>query len=393
MTRVAMIVLHDMAWDRRVDREARALADAGYDVTVFCLQGPDFPDAETRNGYAIRRVASRATAPWTRPLSKINHFRRRERDIVTAVAAHRPSVVHCHDLPTLRMGFRAASGCDARVVFDDHELYPDSLMQRKFQRSYPVQKYWRSIEAKYVPRADAVVTVSPGIARILHERHGVDPLVVLNVPEELLPPCTGSRLRDELGIPQETPIVLYQGLLMEVGRSLTELIEAMARVPDAALVVQGTGDGLEGMKRRAAELGLSARTHFMGWVPTDELYSYTCGVTVGTVFLDGLELSHRHSLPNRLFLYMMAGVSAAVSDLPDMAALVDAEQIGVKVAARDPESMADGINWLIKHPEERQLMAERGRHLSETRFSWATQSQALLDLYSSLTGAPTSEIT
>ena len=393
MIRVAMIVLHDMAWDRRVDREARALAAAGYDVAVFCLESTDKPAVEKRGGYTIRRVATSATAPWSKPLRKARAFSRRERQLLSAIVAYGPAVVHCHDLPTLRTGIRAGRQTGARVVFDDHELYPDSLMQRKFQRSFPVQRYWRSIEAKYVPQADAVITVSPGIARILRERHHVEPLVLLNVPEELLPPCTTSRLREELDIPEDVPVVLYQGLLLEAGRSLRELVEAMTRVPRAILVVQGTGAGLQEMAALVESSGLSDRVRFMGWVPTEELYSYTCGATVGTVFLDGVELSHQHSLPNRLFLYFMAGVPTVVSDLPDMADLVDLERVGVKAAPRDPVAMADAINWLIEHPDERRQMAERARAISEMRYNWTIQSQGLLDLYVELTGARTPAIT
>ena len=171
----------------------------------------------------------------------------------------------------------------------------------------------------------------------------------------------------------------------KVAQSLLELADAIAQVEDAVLVVQGTGAGLEPMRARVAELGLTDRTHFMGWVPTEDLYSYTCGATVGTVFLDGIELSHQNAWPNRLFLYFMAGVVPAVTDLPGMSLIVDGESIGVKAAPRDSESMAQAIRWLIEHPEEREEMAARGRTLAETTYNWEVQSGRLLDLYERLT--------
>ncbi|MDZ4179367.1 MAG: glycosyltransferase family 4 protein [Coriobacteriia bacterium] len=393
MTRIAMIVLHDMAWDRRVDRAASALAEAGHEVAVFCLRGDDLQVTEPRNGYAIQRVATSATAPWSRPIAKIAASRRRERELTEAVAAWGPSIVHCHDLPAMRPGLKAASRVGARVVYDDHELFPDSLSQHKWRGLPPVVAYWRWVERACVPRAVAVITVSPGLADILNERYDCGAIVVPNVPEELLPPCEGSRLRDEYGIGPDVPVVLYQGLLLEVGRSLGELVESMQFVPGAVLVVQGTGPGEGAMRAKVSALGLEDRVVFTGWLPTDELYSYTCGATVGTVFHDGVTLSHKHAWPNRLFLYMMAGVPMAVADLPGLALIAREEGVGVTATPRDPHSMAAAINWLIEHPKERALMVDRGRAAAESTYNWDVQKTKLLDLYAGLTGAPTSEIT
>ena len=72
--------------------------------------------------------------------------------------------------------------------------------------------------------------------------------------------------------------------------------------------------------------------------------------------------------------------------------VVDLERVGVKAAPRDPVAMADAINWLIEHPDERRQMAERARAISETRYNWTMQSQGLLDLYVELTDARTPAI-
>jgi len=383
MSRVAMVVLHDMRWDRRIDRAASAVAGAGHEVAIFCARGDDLPAVEKRGGYEIRRVATPETAPWRRPIAKISASRRRDAELTQAIAAWNPDLVHCHDLPALAPGVRAAAERDAKVIYDDHELFPDSLEQKA--RSFVVA-HWRRMERRYVPQADAIVTVSPGLAEILKERYGGEPVVVPNVPEEIMPPCEGSRLREEYGIPDETPIVLYQGLLLEVGRSLIELVEAMQHVPDAALVVMGTGAGEQPMRERVQALGLEDRVIFTGWLPTEEVYSYTCGVTVGTVFHDGVTVSHQHAWPNRLFLYMMAGVPMAVADLPGLKRIAEGEGVGVTATPRDPQSMADAINWLIEHPSERAEMARRGREAAETTYNWPVQKRTLLDVYERLLG-------
>jgi hypothetical protein len=72
----------------------------------------------------------------------------------------------------------------ARIVYDSHELareeHSESWLWRMLCRPHVC-----AIEAAGVHDADRVVTVSPGIARLLAETYSlaVSPLVVLNVPE------------------------------------------------------------------------------------------------------------------------------------------------------------------------------------------------------------------
>ena len=54
--KVSSIVLNDFTRDSRVQKQAASLAKAGYDLTVFALWKKGLLEAETKEGFKIRRI-------------------------------------------------------------------------------------------------------------------------------------------------------------------------------------------------------------------------------------------------------------------------------------------------------------------------------------------------
>jgi glycosyltransferase involved in cell wall biosynthesis len=153
----------------------------------------------------------------------------------------RPDVVHV-------FGFRdpvttaTATWCRARgipYVFEPLGMFRARLRKVGLKRALDASLY-RGIAAG----AAAVVVVSEleaddvaagGIhrARIVVRGNGFpDP--------DAMPPATG-RIRADLGIPDEAPLVLYVGRIA-VGKGVEHLLEAARRLPDAHLVLAGPDD-------------------------------------------------------------------------------------------------------------------------------------------------------
>lgn len=381
--KVVMLVLNDMTADARVSREAGSLAVASHDVTVLALHSAAAGDLVACDGYDVRRVADQTTAGVRQFPRKVGQQRKRDADLVSVAVGLKPDVVHAHDTNTLRAGAIAAQRLGAALVYDAHELYPDSLQQQPFQRSWPVQAWWRDIERRLIPRSDAVLTVCDGLKDVLRERYGVDAVVVANAPA-LRPVADRTLLRRTLGLDDDAwPIILYQGGLYR-GRALEPLVDAVALVPDVRLVVQGAGGERASMEAYVQERGIAGRVHFMGQVPQEELFDLTCGADIGTCFLDGVTLNHRLAWPNRLFMYFMAGIPSVVTDLPGMAALIDEHDVGIKTSPGDVESMAAGIARLAADPALRDATGARARRLAEERFNWERESAKLLAVYDQL---------
>lgn len=384
-----MLVLNDMRADARVQREAAALTEAGHEVTVLALRADDLPERERRDGYTILRVADYTTATWRDPLGKLRQSQTRRRAFVTTALAHECDVVHAHDTDTLAAGALIADVRRVPLVYDAHELYPDMIAEFGAGGSWPVQRYWRAVERRYVPRADAVVTVSPGLAGELARRFGVQPTVVRNVPR-LQPLADGARLRAELGLVDDPrPLFIYQGVLIS-GRGLVRLIEAAAQTPDVLLAVQGAGPEEERMRSRARDLGVEDRVRFMGMKAVADLHEYACGADAGVVIYERTTLNNYLAAPNKLYAYLMAGLPVASSAFPGLAEVVEGEDVGVTFDPADVASIAAALTRLATDPEERAAMGARARRLAETKYNWDLEKQRLLEVYERLGAASAS---
>jgi glycosyltransferase involved in cell wall biosynthesis len=385
--KVAMLVMNDMRADARVDREAAALAAAGHSVTVVALRAPDAADVEARAGYHIRRVAEYGAAGWRRPLAKIGHGRERIRRFTAAAVALGPEVVHAHDSDTLAAAGAAVRSSGARFVYDAHELFPDMLQEHGLRGSPPIQWYWRRVERTWVPRADAVIAVSPGIAAELARRYHVYATVLANVPP-LAEASPSRRLRRELGLGPSVPLVLYQGVLIP-GRGLTRLVRAMATVPAAVLVVQGFGPEEAAMRTTAESAGLGERVRFMGRIEPAQLHEYACGADVGVVIYEHTTLNNYLAAPNKLYAYLMAGLPVAASDFPGLAGVVQKEGVGAVFDPASEAAIAAAVRGILGEPALLQAMRARARELAVTRYNWDVEQGGLLELYERLTARST----
>ncbi len=378
---VVMLLHNDMRGDARVMREAETLSSAGYEVTVLCLRGEGLPDIEERDGYSIRRVADAGSATWRQPARKVGENLGRTAKMVAAASELKPDVVHCHDTDTLPAGVQVKQATGVSLVYDAHELFPDMLSGHG--RSLPfVQMYWRAIEKRVVPQADAVITVNDSRAGVLRERYGVSAHVVRSVPE-VEPLLRTDRLRAELGISSDIAIVLYQGGLIG-GRALTRLAAAMRDVDDAVLVFQGAGSEEPAMRSVVESQDLADRVILAGWVRPEELHEYACGADVGVVIYENTSLNNYHAAPNKLYAYLMAGLPMVASDFPGLREIVIGEDVGGVFDPSSAESIAAAMRGLLGEPVRLAQMSDRARELAESRYNWGMESQRLLQAYETL---------
>lgn len=371
-----MLLHKSVVHDSRVRREASALADAGHHVSVVEL------DREAKGTLDGFRRLSGAPPNWIKRVLPRQLYRCIFLGaFVGRVLRLRPEVVHAHDAAMLLPGVIGARLTGAKLVYDSHELatgvpYRDGSWAR----------FVATIERLVVPRADAVITVSDGIAaRLEHDyRLRRRPTVVRNITDLRPPPMPTGALRKRLGI-GDSPLILHQGAPAP-DRGAEELIRAMTAVPDAHLVFLGSSpfDGFEERLRGLAERGeIAARVHFLPSVPLDELLEWTADADVGISLLQDTCDNHRLALPNKLFEYMAAGVPVVVSDLPEVAELVQSRGVGLVVPPSRPEAIAAGIHEVIaygKAPELRTRIANAAAELS-----WPRERYRLTTVYDELT--------
>jgi glycosyltransferase involved in cell wall biosynthesis len=405
---VVMIVRNSFTHDARVTREARTLSEAGMRVTVVAVRGQgELPEREVIDGFTVERLdvtgrvyavlralLHRGGAGQTVGSSKPVSDRpvRFARDLVVMaartfstarfnlVAARRAvmlkaDVYHCHDFNTLYAGVTAAGRAPGPIIYDSHELYAHLNVAHPTRVRRAVVEF---LERRWIRKAAGVITVSDAFADQLVRRYGIPrPIVVLNVPD--------ATRETTVDVPEalKGPGVklLYVGGIQRA-RGLEQAIRALAELPRARLVLMGPAfpDEESSLRALAESLGLFDRVAFVPPVPHGAVVSVAKHATLALVPFQDVGLSHRLTIPNKLFEAIHAGLPVVASDFPEIRRVVEENDIGVVCDAGDPHAIAAAVNSLISDPERLKTLHENAIEAAK-RFTWPQEAAKLLALY------------
>lgn len=157
------------------------------------------------------------------------------------------------------------------------------------------------------------------------------------------------------------------------------LLRAAADLPGVwRLHIAGDGPALPGLRRLAAELGIVARVHFDGPLPSDQVAPYLRD-------LDVLVMTSR-TLPNwqeqfgRVLVEAMAcGVPVVGSDSGEIPNVIG--DAGLIVPEEDIDALRRGLLQLMQDDALRLDMGQRGRQRVMERFTQARIAADTVDVY------------
>ncbi len=303
----------------------------------------------------------------------------------------KPDLIHAHDFRMIGVGARAvlrahSAGRTVKLVWDAHEFLPGIRPRRDDVRWMPAHC---AHEREYARYADAVLTVSSGLAEWLQERHGLAerPGVVLNAPGKLdsfvEPDETMPDLRRLCGIDETTPLLVYSGAAAEQ-RGMATMVEALPHLGDvhAAFVVNSpSGRYVQGLLARAEELGVADRMHVLPYVPHHQVVSFLSAATVGVIPIHHWP-NHEIALITKFFEYSHARLPIVVSDVKTMSEMVRETGQGEVFTAEDVTDFVRAVRAVLADPARYRAAYDRPGLLEE--WTWEAQAQVLDDVYSRL---------
>lgn len=392
------MITQDVEVTRRILQEARTLTNAGWGVRIITRSADEKDHAGTVDGLPVEWVAvtgrdrrfrwlyrlagmergSQAAALWS-VLTGKHTFTMRATGRALAAKGH---IYHAHDLNNLHVAYTASRRLGAKLVYDAHELFPE--MGNRWVRLK--RGSWRRLEKKLLPQADLAITVNELIAEEMSKRYNVPPpLVVLNCPDP--PPgfdvgARYNRIREQLSLPTESKIVLYQGWMSE-GRGLENLVRSARLLVEGAVVVfMGYGE-YEGALREMAGAEPDGRIHFIPAVPQRDLLAYCASADVGVIPYQAVDLNNYYTSPNKLFDFIQAGLPIVASDLPYLRKVVVGEGVGVVAKLDSPRAYASSINPVLRDAEQVEEMRGNLRRAAPS-YTWAAQGRKLAAAYEKL---------
>jgi glycosyltransferase involved in cell wall biosynthesis len=279
--------------------------------------------------------------------------------------------INVHSLSSLPLGvlIKMVKGC--KLVYDTHELETETRSQSGFRK-----KFAKFIEKKLITFSDQVFVVSESIATWYQEQYNIKrPTVVLNVP------CLTKQkkfniFREKFPIKSSQKIMIYQGDL-SYGRGVEILLNVfLKRVNDNCVVVfMGNGDLREKIITASHKSNI---IFFHDFVNPKNVYKYTSSADIGVALIENACLSYYYCMPNKLFEYAMSGLPVIVSNVYEMAKLVDSANNGVVTECIGEECFEAAIkNILNKNLTELGL---NSRKIAEQN-SWDKQEKKIYEIY------------
>jgi len=292
---------------------------------------------------------------------------------------YRPRIVVANDLPMLPLAHQLAIECNARLVFDSHELYCEQEFSSRERRN------WARIEARHIGACDAVITVNRSIATELERRYGIDDVhVILNAERAAGAVSKTDYFQRKFGLPAHAKVLLLQGGL-SAGRNLEPLVEAMALVQnrDVVLVILGDGQLSDMLKRLARVPAVAGRVYFHAAVPQRDLLSLTMAADAGVIPYQATCLNNYLCTPNKLFEFIAAGVPLLASDLPEIRGFVVDGQIGLVGAMDSPGEIASLMDAFFSDERRLEVWRKRVAVMRKT-VCWEVEQEKLLKIYQAL---------
>ncbi|HNT92142.1 MAG: glycosyltransferase [Bacteroidales bacterium] len=368
--KAVIAVISDLSTDMRVRKLALLMDEEGLDTTVVGrYSGTTIPVSIPRVKTTTLRIPFRKGPLMYLSFNILLFFRLLFRGYEIIVASDLDTLVPCYLVSRL-------SG--AVLIYDSHEYFTGQygLEERRFKHFL-----WKSAERIIVPRADHMITVSASIADLYRREYDVDPLVVRNVSPDvthLIP-----HERSELGALNEEMLVIIQGSGLNEGRGAGQLLAAMSLTERVRLLVVGTGDIIERLRRDACSSPAGSRIIFLPRMPWAEMMRYTMCCDAGLSLDTDTCVNQRYSLPNKFFDYIAAGIPALVSPLPEVAALVEKYGCGKVLEAVTPESIACELQLLADDPR---LLSSLKENAVEARreLNWEREKEGERELIRSV---------
>jgi glycosyltransferase involved in cell wall biosynthesis len=264
----------------------------------------------------------------------------------------------------------------------------DSSLAEQLVDAYPGLQFafatLRRCEAVAVRRSLGVLTVCAALEDVAHG-HAPDKPIGRVEDTTLLPadqPHSGNGQGAEsllpAGVDGASPIAMYVGNLEHyqgIGLLLEGFRHALIRVPNAHLViVGGLRDDIAHYNRRAVQLGIDSRVHFLGQRPISALEGlFRRADVLVSPRLKGL------NTPMKIYSYLDSGTAVLATRLRTHTQVLDDRT--AYLVEPDPEALGDGLAELLSDPVLRERLASRAKAYVQQEFTPEAAHRKLKSFY------------
>jgi glycosyltransferase involved in cell wall biosynthesis len=261
--------------------------------------------------------------------------------------------------------------CNLPTVFEIHHDYSIGGIENPFLRSACRQSSIKS-----------VVAVTEHMRNDLVSFFGVPREKTLTLPngvdlQRFSNGCTREVARQQLGLAQEVPVVVYAGQLYEE-KGVDFLVRAAALLNNVSVVIVG-GDAAE--KNRLHQLKQEIGAHNVVLIDHVTPAKVSLYLTAASVLVlphsAKVTESAKYTCPLKLFEYMAAGVPVVASDLPSIREVVRHGENAWLVNPDDAHALAQGIHSILDDNATAQRLAHQATR-DVQNYTWERRASEIL---------------
>lgn len=359
-----------VAPDPRVEKEARALIDAGFTVDVLAWDRTGkLAVKEGRDGMTIHRLSIQAE--FGQGLGNLPALLRWQWGLMTWLIRHRREydTLHACDFDTVIPCLIVKMFWGKPLVYDIFDFYAEHLRRTPAW----IKSMIRAVDHWAINHADAVILVDEARRRQVKGTKPRRLFVIYNSPEDL--PLENGNFQPS---PQDRIRLTYVGLLQHE-RGLFEMLSVMKRHPEWMLEFAGFGGDEGAISSLCKEL---PNVNWHGRIPYDKAIELTQQADALFATYDPSIPNHRYSSPNKLFEAMMLAKPIIVARDTNMDEIVSKHECGIIVNYGDEKELESALLQLAKDPSLRDRLGNNARKAYETRYSWNIMKSRLIELYS-----------
>ncbi len=328
--KVVVSVTNDLVTDQRVQRTIGVLLHLGYQIHFVGRKLPNGMPANFFYPY------TRFNLWFTKGFLFYANYNLR---LFWFLLWLKADVYWANDLDTLMPNALVAKWRKKPLIYDSHEYFTGVP---EIQHRPLVKRIWTTLEKWFLPKADAHITVNKSIAHLYKDEYNIDFKVVRNIGH--FPELKTRKTRAQLGLPEDAFLLINQGSGINIDRGIEELLDTLPLLPERVkLLIVGNGDAVPLLKAKAKADGVEDRVLFIAKQPYAMLLQYTLNADCGVSLDKDTNVNYRYSLPNKLFDYINCGLPLVVSNLVEVAGIVQQYGIGVVAKSHAPKDLVTAV--------------------------------------------------
>lgn len=373
--KILMLLSNSFMVDPRVQKETKALIEAGHQVTIIVWDRKKEYEAELvvdqiklihiNNSFLMNLLPNDS---FRNPIWWRKSFRK---GLKLYDEGFNFDVVHCHDLDTLWAGVKLKKKTGCKLVYDAHEIFGYMI---KDNVSGFFSNYAFKLEKKLVKHIDHLVTVNEPLKKYFEKLTNVPITIVMNCDEIISEKYIISK--------NDVFTVLFIGNFHR-SRFFPEIVDVLGGIKNIKFVIAGKKEHIELYHEIEDRCNKYENVEFLGQISGKEVIPKTVECDVVICMLDPKRIASRIATANKQFNAMVCGRpiiciigtnSGDMTEKLNCGLVIDYDLNGIKEAViklRDDEELCKklGSNALKAALEE---------------YNWEKQKNKLLKVYEGL---------